>query len=82
MTQLTERQRQTLVKFEKFIYEEASNPDFLVQIIELAGTYLNIRTISDYAKENNKSYNGVKNFAPIKEIFGIKFVIDNILNKD
>lgn len=24
-----------------------------------------------------KSYNGVKNFAPIKEIFEVKFVVDN-----
>lgn len=50
----------------------------LVKIIELAGQYLNIRTISDYARENGKSYNGVKNFAPITELFGVKFVIDNL----
>ena len=77
MSQLTERQIKTLEKFEEFIYNEGSNPDFLVKIIELAGTYLNISTISNYAKENGKSYNGVKNFASTKEIFGVKFVIDN-----
>ena len=32
----------------------------MVQIIELVGSYLNLRTISQYAKENHLSYNGVK----------------------
>ena len=49
----------------------------LVQLIEVCGDYLNIRTIPDYAKENGMSYNGVKNNRNIKEIFNVKFVIDN-----
>ena len=49
----------------------------LVQLIELAGGFLNLKTIPDYAKENNMSYNGVKKFRKIETIFGIKFVIDN-----
>ncbi len=49
----------------------------LVQIIELAGSYLNIATISDYAKQNNISYNGAKKYRTIKKIFNTKFVIDN-----
>ena len=51
--------------------------DEIVQIIELCGMYLNIKTVSDYATANNLSYNGVKNNRYIKEIFGVKFVIDN-----
>lgn len=74
---LTSEEQAVITKFEKFLYEKSSNPEMLVQIIELAGNYLNIRTISQYAKETGKYYNGVKNFAPIKEIFGIKFVIEN-----
>ena len=49
----------------------------LVQLIELAGSFLNLKTIPDYAKENNKSYNGVKKFRKVEPIFGVKFVIDN-----
>jgi hypothetical protein len=56
--------------------EELSNDD-LVQIIEHLGAYLNIQTITRYAKENNLSYNGVKKFRPVTEIFNVKFVIDN-----
>ena len=49
----------------------------LVQLIELSGGFLNLKTIPDYAKENNMSYNGVKKFRKIETIFGVKFVIDN-----
>ena len=60
----------------KFQNNELDN-NSLVQFIELCGSYLNIKTISDYAKENNLSYNGVKHHREIKEMFNIKFVIDN-----
>jgi hypothetical protein len=55
---------------------ELSNDD-LIQIIELCGRYLNLQTISDYARENNISYNGVKKCRSGREIFNVKFVIDN-----
>jgi hypothetical protein len=55
---------------------ELTNDD-IVQIIEHLGYYLNLQTISDYAKTNQISYNGVKHFRTIREIFNVKFVIDN-----
>ena len=60
----------------KFENEEINN-DTLVQLIELCGTYLNIQTIPNYSKSNNMSYNGVKKFRNIIELFNVKFVIDN-----
>lgn len=51
--------------------------DSLVQLIELCGAYLNLQTISNYAKSNNMSYNGVKNHREIIKLFNQKFVIDN-----
>lgn len=51
--------------------------DELVQLIEHIGMYLNLQTIPDYAKENKMSYNGVKKHRVIREIFKVKFVIDN-----
>ncbi|TDD77127.1 hypothetical protein [Flavobacterium caseinilyticum] len=53
------------------------NNDDMVQIIEHLGSYLNLKTIPDYAKENKRSYNGVKNHRTIRIIFNVKFVIDN-----
>lgn len=55
---------------------ELNNND-LVQIIELCGSYLNLRTISHYAKTEGLSYNGVKNFRSSVVLFGKKFIIDN-----
>jgi hypothetical protein len=54
-----------------------SNDD-LVQIIEHVGSYLNIKTISDYARANGISYNGAKKHRVVQKIFNVKFVIDNI----
>ena len=61
---------------EKTMQGELSNND-LVQLIEVAGAFLNLQTISDYAKSKNLSYNGVKNYREVVEIFNTKFVIDN-----
>jgi hypothetical protein len=61
---------------EKTMKGELSNED-LIQLIEVAGSFLNLKTISDYAKENNLSYNGAKKFRKTIEIFSTKFVIDN-----
>lgn len=55
---------------------DLSNED-MVQIIECIGKYLNLQTISDYAKENNMSYNGVKKFRVVRKIFNVKFTIEN-----
>lgn len=55
---------------------ELGNND-IIQIIELCGSYLNIQTISDYARSNGISYNGAKNYRTAVQIFGVKFIIDN-----
>lgn len=62
--------------FQKFQDGELDN-DTLVQLIEQAGNYLNLKTIPDYAATNNMSYNGVKKTRKIVELFNVKFVIDN-----
>lgn len=53
------------------------NDDSLVSICVLCFDYLNLKTISQYAKENKKTYRGVKEFN--KNIISInknKFVMD------
>ena len=49
----------------------------LVKLIELIGGYLNLKTIPDYAKQNNMTYNGVKTCRETITLFGVKLVIDN-----
>jgi hypothetical protein len=60
----------------KFQDNELDN-NSLLQLIELCGNYLNLQTIPNYAKENNISYNGVKNYREVVKLFNVKFVIDN-----
>ena len=55
---------------------ELSNEE-MVQIIKHIGGYLNLQTISDYAKANGISYNGAKKFRHVRQLFNVKFVIDN-----
>ncbi|GEM_PF-3115851 len=57
---------------------EITNPNKMVQIIELLSFKLDLKTISSYAKDNNLSYNGAKNFRNKIEIGGVNFVCDNI----
>ncbi|HAN19638.1 MAG: hypothetical protein A2X13_14640 [Bacteroidetes bacterium GWC2_33_15] len=53
------------------------NNESLVQLIELSGSYLNLRTIPKYQHDTGLSYNGVKKNRIIKVLFSVKFVIDN-----
>lgn len=49
----------------------------LVELFKRTGMYLNLQTISDYARTNKMSYEGVKKCRKIEEIYGVKFVIEN-----
>lgn len=69
-------------KIYNFIYDKFTENDIsendLVQIIILSFDLLNLKTIQQFAKDNNKTYRGVKEFSKrIVEINGNKFVIDN-----
>lgn len=66
-----------LVKIDGLVKSgDLTNAD-LVQIIELCGDYLNLKSITDYARDNQMSYNGVKKFRKIILLFNHKFVVDN-----
>lgn len=77
---MTELQSNTkkLLSFisEKFISEKLDN-NSLVQIIELCGGFLNLQTISEYARQNKLSYNGAKKFRKVIDVFGVKMILDN-----
>lgn len=75
--QLSDNEIKMINKFDKYVYDNSVSNDFLVEIIKRAGQYLNLQTISDYAKEHNLSYQGVKTCRSIQELFNVKFVIDN-----
>lgn len=49
----------------------------MVQIIELVGGFLNLKTRSAYSRENGISYNGAKKFRQNINLFGVNFIVDN-----
>lgn len=74
---MTEKEVVKLIEIEKYIYENNISNVFLIQLIELGFNYLNLKTIPQYAKDNNMSYNGVKKYRKIIKIRNMKYVIDN-----
>jgi hypothetical protein len=72
-----EFERRLSVNIHKYVMQVDDPNEFLVQIIEQAGGYLNLQTISDYARKNGMTYNGVKKCREVRTIFNTKFVIDN-----
>lgn len=73
-------------KLKQFIFQKYQDGELdnstLLQHIELCGSYLNLKTIPDYAKLKNITYNGVlervkANKILLVELFNVKFIIDN-----
>lgn len=60
-------------------YEKGNISDsVLVQIIEQASCYLNLKTLTNTAKTQGKSYNGIKKHStPAIVIDGVKFYSNN-----
>lgn len=75
--QMTEKEIDIINRLGTYIHENGMSNEALVQLIELSGSFLNLMTISDYAKANQLSYNGVKHNRTIVKIFNTKFVIEN-----
>ena len=74
----TNKHKEKLTEYiTKVVYKEELENDALVQIIELCGGFLNLKTIPQYSKDNNISYNGAKKCRNVVELFGNKFIIDN-----
>ena len=66
----------------KRLHNVELNNSEMVSLIDLIGSHLNLKTISDYAKANSISYNGVKDrikSGKVQEyiLFGTTFIIDN-----
>ena len=75
--ELTEKETRMLDRLSEYVYDSQVSNEFLVQLIELAGSFSHLQTIPDYAKEKKLTYNGVKKTRQIRTIFNIKLVIDN-----
>ncbi len=77
MNQLSKYEQDSLMKLGESIQNGKWSNVGLVQLIELSGCFLNIKTIPDYARDRKISYNGAKKRINPTMIFGVKFIIDN-----
>ena len=67
-----------LDKIDEYVYNAIKRDDLdVVQIFERLNSYANLKSISQYAKDNKLSYNGVKKYRKTITLFGCKFVADN-----
>jgi len=74
---MTEHEEDIINRLGNHIQTNDISNECLLQIIEVAGSFLNLKTISDYSRTHNISYNGVKNCRNVIKLFNSKFVIDN-----
>jgi len=63
------------MEFTNNITEQNYTNDELIELIKCAGSKLKLQTISNYAKEHNLTYNGVKKCRKIVTLFDVKFVV-------
>lgn len=78
--ELTDYEHKAINKLGETVLEGKWSNAALVQLIELAGGYLNLMPIADYASRHNISYQAAKkdtNYRKNAVIFNTKFVIDN-----
>ena len=66
-------------KVEEYVFKVMAKGEMdIVQLFERLAPYANLKTIADYARDNNLSYNGVKKHRRPVDLFGCKLVPDNI----
>ena len=74
---MKESEQLVIDKLENQITSKGVSNEFLVQLIALSETYLNLKTVAQYAKHESMTYRGVKNHREIIAICKKPFVIDN-----
>jgi hypothetical protein len=75
--QISDYESNALNKFCESVQNDKWSNEGIVQLIELAGSFLNLKSIQDYADYVGKSYNGIKKTKKITVLFNNKYIIDN-----
>ena len=67
-----------LDKIEEYVCKTMQKNELeIVQVFERLAPYANLKTIQQYASDNNISYNGAKNNRKVITLFGTKYIADN-----
>lgn len=64
-------------RFEKHLFEKGISNDEMFKVLNIILQYSGVKTIRQFAEENNRSVQSVYQYKPIKTILGRKVVFDN-----
>lgn len=64
-------------RFEKYLYEKGISNDEMFKTLNILLQYSGVKTIRQFAEENNISVQSVYQYKPIKTILDKKVVFDN-----
>lgn len=64
-------------KFEKYLFETGISNDEMFKVLNILFDYSGVKTIRQYAEENNISVQSVYQYKPIKTLLNRKVVFDN-----
>jgi len=77
MNNLSNYEQLALSKLDESIFNGKWSNEGLIKLVQLIEPYLNAKSISQYAKEYEMSYNGVRDHRKSELLFGVKFILDN-----
>lgn len=76
---MNELEQLYLERLENKIMSEGVSNEFLVSLLKLSCSYLNLQRVSDYSKKNKITTQGLRKYhkSKIIKISNMQFVIDN-----
>ena len=75
---MTKYEKDILNKIGQLVQDGKLSNDFLVSNLKLSVDFLNLQRISDYAKENGKSTQGLRGNKNIVKICNYQLIINNL----
>jgi len=64
-------------RYEKHLYEKGVDNDQLLKVFNITQEYLGIKTVKQYAMDQNTSLQNVYQNKEVSEVLGVKVVFDN-----
>lgn len=74
---MTEREQTIINRFEEIILTEGVSNGFLVSTLKLCSFYLQLERVSETAKRENKTSQGIRKFREVVKICDYQFTINN-----
>lgn len=74
---MTQKEQNIINRIEEIILTEGVSNEFLVSTLKLCAFYLQLERVSETAKKENKTTQGIRKFRNIVKICGYQLTINN-----